>query len=96
MVAGAEDITEARYDMARVSRIIQSADHDDPLALFRPDTLRRTARRFLRGFPGMVSYAVKANPSPEVLRVACTVCFTLMMSSLLKSGRARHTATLDQ
>ncbi len=34
---------------------------------FAPASLRDTARRFLEGFPGLVTYAVKANPGSEVL-----------------------------
>lgn len=32
-----------------------------------PAVLQQTARRFQTGFDGLVSYAVKANPAPEVL-----------------------------
>jgi ornithine decarboxylase len=39
----------------------------DPLYLFCPKTLRARAMRFTDHFPGMVSYAVKANPEPRVL-----------------------------
>ncbi|MWB77611.1 type III PLP-dependent enzyme [Pseudooceanicola sp. 216_PA32_1] len=34
---------------------------------FCPDVLNRTARRFIDGFPGLVTYAVKANAGREVL-----------------------------
>lgn len=34
---------------------------------FAPVILDETAQRFLKGFPGLVTYAVKANPAPEVL-----------------------------
>ena len=68
MVAGAEDIRQARYDLARVSRIVQTTAPDNPVALFRPDILQRSALRFCSGFPGHVSYAVKANPSRHVLK----------------------------
>ncbi len=40
---------------------------DAPVFFFRPATLQATAQRFLRGFPGAVTYAVKANPAPCVL-----------------------------
>ena len=39
-----------------------------PVAFFDPATLRNTADMFRRNFPGLVTYAVKANPSPRVLR----------------------------
>jgi len=34
---------------------------------FSPAALQATARRFLEGFDGLVTYAVKANPGEEVL-----------------------------
>ncbi|MCR9111035.1 alanine racemase [Marivita sp. XM-24bin2] len=61
------DITQDHLDRARVAALIRKLQPDDPLALFRPQVLHRTAQYFLRGFPGHVSYAVKANPAPEVL-----------------------------
>jgi ornithine decarboxylase len=67
MVAGADDIHHARYDTARVAALIPELTDDEPLAFFRPDALGRRAETFKRGFPGRVSYAVKANPSRDVL-----------------------------
>jgi len=40
---------------------------DAPVLYFSPDRLQATARSFQAGFPGLVSYAVKANPGEEVL-----------------------------
>ncbi|WP_333908208.1 type III PLP-dependent enzyme domain-containing protein [Thalassococcus lentus] len=40
---------------------------DEPVFFFDPRVLRRTAEQFRRDFPGLVTYAVKANPEPEVL-----------------------------
>ncbi len=40
---------------------------DEALHYFSPATLQTTAKRFLSGFPGLVTYAVKANPGEEVL-----------------------------
>lgn len=40
---------------------------DDAVLFFAPDQLRATAERFQRGFPGLVTYAVKANDAVEVL-----------------------------
>ncbi|QFT92047.1 Lysine/ornithine decarboxylase [Roseovarius sp. THAF9] len=40
---------------------------DAPVLYFSPETLQTTARRFLKGFDGLVTYAVKANPGEEVL-----------------------------
>jgi len=40
---------------------------DAPVLYFNPARLQATAREFLGGFPGLVTYAVKANPGEEVL-----------------------------
>lgn len=39
-----------------------------PVHLIRPHVVRAAAQWFIRNFPGPVLYAVKANPSPQVLR----------------------------
>jgi len=40
---------------------------DHPVLYFAPDVLRATYARFRDGFPGLVTYAVKANPDAAVL-----------------------------
>ncbi len=40
---------------------------DGPVLFFAPAALTESARRFLDGFPGFTTYAVKANPEPAVL-----------------------------
>jgi len=40
---------------------------DAPVHFFAPAALHRRARRFLDGFGGLTSFAVKANPDPAVL-----------------------------
>ena len=40
-----------------------------PVTLLRPHAARRAARFFLDRFPGRSLYAVKANPSPDLLRL---------------------------
>lgn len=40
---------------------------DFPVAFFSPRELLNSANRFLRGFPGQVTYALKANPAEMVL-----------------------------
>ena len=49
-----------------VSHIIRTAP-DAPVLYFSPDRLQATAQDFRGGFPGLVTYAVKANPDEEVL-----------------------------
>lgn len=38
-----------------------------PVLVFAPSVLQATARRFIRGFPGLVTYAVKSNPEEAVI-----------------------------
>lgn len=40
----------------------------DPVLLFSPSVLQATARRFIDGFPGLVTYAVKSNPDEMVVQ----------------------------
>src|SRR5439155_10643310 len=40
-----------------------------PVTLLRPHAARRAARFFVERFPGRSLYAVKANPSPDLLRI---------------------------
>ena len=40
-----------------------------PVTLLRPHAAHRAARHFVERFPGRSLYAVKANPSPDLLRV---------------------------
>jgi ornithine decarboxylase len=40
---------------------------DSPVMFFAPTVLQATARRFLDGFPGLVTYAVKSNPDESVI-----------------------------
>ncbi len=51
--------------------VLVSRKPDAPIHFFAPDALRARAAEFLEGFPGLVTYAVKANPSEEVLAVLC-------------------------
>jgi ornithine decarboxylase len=41
----------------------------EPVTLLRPHAARRAARFFVDKFPGRSLYAVKANPSPELLQI---------------------------
>ena len=41
----------------------------EPVTLLRPHAAKRAARFFVEKFPGRSLYAVKANPSPELLRI---------------------------
>lgn len=41
---------------------------EDPVLMFAPTVLQATARRFIKGFPGFVTYAVKSNPDETVVQ----------------------------
>lgn len=62
--------------MGRLETILESPQiwlrnerPDEPVFFFNPEQLRATAQHFLSGFPGEVTYAVKANPHIDVLAV---------------------------
>lgn len=60
---GSETVYESAADYAR------AVAPESPVFCFSPDALTRQAHKFLAGFPGETSYAVKSNSSPEVIRV---------------------------
>ncbi|MBD3764956.1 MAG: type III PLP-dependent enzyme [Rhodobacterales bacterium] len=49
------------------SEFLRSQQPDTPVLFFSPAVLQATARRFIDGFPGMVTYAVKSNPEEMVI-----------------------------
>src|SRR5687768_16148336 len=51
------------------SAVVRAQAPDQPVILNRPHAAARAARFFLEKFPGKSLYAVKANPSPDLLRV---------------------------
>lgn len=51
------------------SAVARAFAPDEPVILNRPHAAARAARFFVEKFPGKSLYAVKANPSPELLRV---------------------------
>ncbi|HHX91171.1 MAG TPA: type III PLP-dependent enzyme [Paracoccus sp.] len=46
---------------------LRAVGPNDPVLFLSPAALQAQARRFLAGFPGLVTYAVKANPEEAVL-----------------------------
>lgn len=58
-------LVSALVSNPRSHLMAQAPDH--PVLYFAPSVLQGTARRFLSGFPGLVTYAVKANDAVEVL-----------------------------
>jgi ornithine decarboxylase len=51
------------------SAVVRALAPDEPVILNRPHAAARAARFFVEKFPGRTLYAVKANPSPALLRV---------------------------
>jgi len=49
--------------------VVRALSPEEPVILNRPHAAARAARFFAEKFPGKSLYAVKANPSPELLRV---------------------------
>lgn len=50
------------------AEIIRTLAPENPVMVFAPSVLRATAQRFVQGFPGLVTYAVKSNPDEAVIR----------------------------
>jgi ornithine decarboxylase len=53
---------------AEPSELLRAQKPDHPVMFFAPTVLQTTARRFIDGFPGLVTYAVKANPDEMVVQ----------------------------
>jgi hypothetical protein len=51
------------------SAVVRALAPDEPVILNRPAAAARAARFFTEKFPGKSLYAVKANPSPDLLKV---------------------------
>ena len=51
------------------SAVVRALSPDEPVILNRPQAAGRAARFFVEKFPGTSLYAVKANPSPDLLKV---------------------------
>ena len=46
---------------------LRSQQPENPVLFFAPAAIQATARMFMAGFPGLVTYAVKSNPGEEVV-----------------------------
>ncbi len=46
---------------------LRSQQPENPVLFFAPAVVQATARMFMAGFPGLVTYAVKSNPGEEVV-----------------------------
>ena len=61
-LAATQDDARGGIDIAKLRPV-------QPVTLLRPHAARRAARFFIEKFPGRSLYAVKANPSPDLLRI---------------------------
>jgi len=68
---------------------------DQPAILNRPHAAARAARFFVEKFPGRSLYAVKANPSPELLRVLWDAGITHYDVASIAEVRLARTALPD-
>ncbi|PHQ72016.1 MAG: ornithine decarboxylase [Paracoccus sp.] len=50
------------------AEMIRQTQPENPVMVLAPTVLQDTARRFLDGFPGLVTYAVKSNPGEAVIQ----------------------------
>lgn len=55
---------------------LSASSPDQPVIFFHPARLADTFHRFQSGFPGLVTYAVKANDQEEVLQTLCLAGMT--------------------
>jgi ornithine decarboxylase len=62
----------------------------EPITLLRPHSAHRAARFFVEKFPGRSLYAVKANPSPELLRILWDAGVTHYDVASIGEGRLVH------
>ncbi len=49
--------------------VVRAIEPDEPVILTRPHAAARAARFFVEKFPGTCMYAVKANPSPDLIQI---------------------------
>ena len=50
------------------SELVRARQPDHPVMFFAPTVLQATARQFIQGFAGLVTYAVKSNPDEMVIQ----------------------------
>jgi ornithine decarboxylase len=55
---------------------LRAVGPNDPVLFLAPSVLQAQARRFIEGFPGLVTYAVKANPEEAVIEHLATAGIT--------------------
>ncbi len=53
---------------SKPTELLRAQEPENPVLFFAPAILQATAKRFLAGFPGLVTYAVKSNPDEMVIQ----------------------------
>ena len=61
-------MTEPTTVYANTSQLIAQVEPDFPSFLFSSKELHRSAKVFKKGFSGLLTYAVKCNPSPHIIK----------------------------
>jgi ornithine decarboxylase len=75
--------------------VVRAFSPDEPVILNRPHAAARAARFFVEKFPGTSLYAVKANPSAELLRVLWDAGVTHYDVASIAEVRLARTALPD-
>jgi ornithine decarboxylase len=61
-------MTEPTTVYANTSQLIAAEEPDFPAFLFSRRELHRATKVFRKGFDGLLTYAVKCNPSPHIIK----------------------------
>src|SRR6218665_3942727 len=61
-------MTEPTTVYANTSQLIAQVEPDFPSFLFSKKELHRATKVFKKGFDGLLTYAVKCNPSPHIIQ----------------------------
>ena len=57
------------HEFPDAQAVVRALTPDEPVIITRPHAAARAARFFTEKFPGKSMYAVKANPSPDLIRI---------------------------
>lgn len=57
------------HQFSDAKAVVRALSPDEPVILNRPHAAARAARFFVEKFPGKAMYAVKANPSPDLIQI---------------------------
>ena len=92
-------MTQLKTVWQNPAEIIRETRPEHPVMVFAPTVLQDTAKRFLKGFPGLVTYAVKSNPDETVIENLIAAGVTgfdvaspaeIDLIGRLSQGAARH------